>query len=96
MELEVLNIKNPLQSSCYFLHRVKRFIHFIMFLLLLLFLSEVLSPKSWSFNASLQAWGYFNPGSQAALRRMLSDWARVQRSTVGRYEYHEDDVKKHQ
>ena len=25
---------------------------------------------------------FLNPGSQAALRRMLSDWARVQRSTM--------------
>ena len=40
--------------------------------------------------------GYFNPGSQAALRRMLSDWARVEGNTLGRCEQDEDDVKKDQ
>ena len=35
--------------------------------------------------------GNLNPGSQAVLWRMLSDWVCVQRSTVERCEQHEDD-----
>ena len=64
---------------------------------ILLLLSEVLSPKDHPIKASPQALRYFNPGSQAVLQRMLFDWARVQRSAaVGRCEDHEDDVKRYQ
>ena len=52
--------------------------------------SEVLSPKGQARRR------HFNSDGQAALRRMLSYWEHVQRSTVGRYEHYEDDVKKHQ
>ena len=46
----------------------------ILLLLLLSLLSEVCNPKKgWSVTESSQTWKYFNPGSQAALRRMLSD-----------------------
>ena len=58
----------------------------LLLLLLLLLLSELLSPRVLPINASLQAWGYFNQGSQLAFRHMLPDWAHVQRSTVGRRE----------
>ena len=70
----------------------------VLLLLLLLFLlvSEVLNPKSWPIKASLLAERYFNPGSQVTLRRVLSDWARVQKSTVGQCEKHKGDTKKHQ
>ena len=68
----------------------------LLLLLLLLLLSEVLSPKNWLIKASPQAWRYFDLGCQAALRLMLSNWAHVERSTVGQCEQHEDDVKKHQ
>ena len=68
----------------------------ILVILLLSLLSEVLSPKDKPVKASLQASRYVNSGSQAALQRMLSNRARVQRDTVGRCEQHEDDVKKHQ
>ena len=57
---------------------------------------KVLSPKSRSIKASPQTWIYFNPGIKVALRHMLSDSARVQRSAVGRCEQHENDVKKDQ
>ena len=62
----------------------------------LLLLSEVLSPKGQPIKAELQVWRYFNPGSQAALRHMLSNRACVQRSSVELCEQHEGDVKKHQ
>ena len=39
---------------------------------------------------------YFDPGSQAALRRILPDWARAQKSIVGQCEQHKVDVKKYQ
>ena len=52
--------------------------------------NEIRNPKDQSVYASPQAWMYFNPGSQTTLQHMLSDWARVQRSTVGQH----DDVKK--
>ena len=50
------------------------FLFFVLFflLLLLLLLSEALSPKDLSIKASPQAWRYFKPDSQTALRRMLS------------------------
>ena len=44
---------------------------------------------------SPQASRYFDRVSQADTRHMLSDWAFVQKNTAGRYEQHEDDVKKH-
>ena len=40
-------------------------------------------------------WRYFNQGSQVVLRRMLSDWERIQRSTVRSCERQEDDIKKY-
>ena len=58
-------------------------------------LSEVVSPKDRPIRATPLAWRDFEPG-QAALRRMLSDWARAQRRVVGRYEQNEDDVRKNQ
>ena len=57
----------------------------LLLLLLLLLLSKAFSPKAFS------TWRYFNPGSQVAIRRMLSDWAHVQSSTVGRCENYEDN-----
>ena len=63
---------------------------------MLFLLFEGLNPKNRQIKASLQARRYFNPGNQAALRRVLFDWARVHRSTVARLEQHEDDVMKHQ
>ena len=39
---------------------------------------------------------YFDPGSQAALRHILPDWARAQKSIVGQCEQHKVDVKKYQ
>ena len=60
------------------------FVSLLLLLLLLLFLlSEVLSPKSQPIKLSLQAERYFNSNTQAALWRMLSDWASVQKSSVG-------------
>lgn len=50
---------------------------------IMLFLYEVLSPKDLSIKASPQTWRYFNLGSQVGLRRMMSNWGRVQMSTVG-------------
>ena len=63
---------------------------------MLLLLPEVLSPNVQQIKPSPQVWRHFNPGHQAALRLMLSNWTRVQRNIVGRCEQHEDDVKKHQ
>lgn len=60
-----------------------------------LLLSELLSPKGRSVKASPQAKRYFNPDSQAALWCMLSEWARVRRSTVGHCKQHGSGVKKH-
>ena len=62
----------------------------------LLLFSEVLSPKSRQSRQSQQAWRYFKPGSKADLRRVLPDWPRVERRTVGRCGQHEHDIKKHQ
>ena len=60
------------------------FVSLLLLLLLLLFLlSEVLIPKSQPIKLSLQAERYFNSNTQAALWRMLSDWASVQKSSVG-------------
>ena len=50
---------------------------------LLSLLSEVLSPKGRLIKAIPHVLMYFIPGSQAALRRMLSNCARAQKSTVG-------------
>ena len=72
------------------------FAHFSRFLFLSLLLLEVLGTKDRPIKASPQAWRYFNPGSEAVLRHMLSDWARVQKSTMAQCEQHEDDVKEHQ
>ena len=58
-----------------------------------LLLSELLKPKGQPIKTSLQAWRYFNRDSQTAFWCILSDWARVQRSTVWQREKHEDDVK---
>ena len=58
-------------------------------------LYDVLSLKNWPIKVNQWAWRYFNPGSQAALMHMLSDWARVQMNIVGRYGQH-IDVKKRQ
>ena len=68
-----------------------------LLLLLFLLLFDVLIPKGQVIKASklINARSYFKPGSQAALSRMFSDWARVQRSTVRLGEQHEDDVNKH-
>ena len=68
-----------------------------LLLLLFLLLFEVLIPKGQLIKASklINARSYFKPGSQAALPRMFSDWARVQMSTVRLGEQHEDDVNKH-
>ena len=46
-------------------------------------LSEVLSPKGRLIKAIPHVLMYFILGSQAALRRMLSNCARAQKSTVG-------------
>ena len=54
------------------------------FIIIISLLSQVLSRKGRSIKASRQALKYFNPGNQAALRRMLSHWARVQRSAATR------------
>lgn len=51
---------------------------------MLFLLFEGLNPKNRQIKASLQARRYFNPGNQAALRRVLFDWARAHRSTVAR------------
>ena len=59
-------------------------------------MSEVFNPKDRPIKARRQDWRYLNPGSQAALRHMMRDCARVQKSTVGRRDKHEDDVKKYQ
>ena len=64
--------------------------HNVLIILLLSLLFEVLVM------AALHTVSYFSPDSQAVLQCMLSDWARVQRSTVGQCEQHEDDVKKYQ
>ena len=69
---------------------------FLLLSLFLLLLSEVLSPKGQPINESSQAVRYFNPDSQAALRRPLSDSAHVQRKTVEQFHQHEDNIKKHQ
>ena len=52
---------------------------------IMLFLYEVLSPKDLSIKASPQTWRYFNLGSQVGLRHMMSNWERVQMSTVGQW-----------
>ena len=74
----ILTITSLLSSSTFFL------LPLLLLLLSLLLLSYVLSPKSQSIKASPQSRRYFNPGSHAVLRHILSDWARAQRSTVGR------------
>ena len=74
----ILTITSLLSSSTFFL------LPLLLLLLSLLLLSYVLSPKSQSIKASPQSRRYFDPGSHAVLRHILSDWARAQRSTVGR------------
>ena len=74
----ILTITSLLSSSTFFL------LPLLLLLLSLLLLSYVLSPKSQSIKASPQSRRYFNPGSHAVLRHILSDWARAQRSTVER------------
>ena len=74
----ILTITSLLSSSTFFL------LPLLLLLLSLVLLSYVLSPKSQSIKASPQSRRYFNPGSHAVLRHILSDWARAQRSTVGR------------
>ena len=59
--------------------------YYYLLLLLLLLLLLTFSPKAFS------TWRYFNPGSQVAVRRMLSEWAHVQSSTVGQCENYEDN-----
>ena len=76
--------------------------HFLLiYLLLLLWLPlllsfKVLRSKSRSIKANSQPRSHFNPGCQVVLWRMLSDYARVQRSKMRQCKEHEDDVKKHQ
>ena len=65
-------------------------------MIILLSLSEVFNCKSRTIKESSQAKIYFKSGSQAALWRILSDWARAQKSAVGRCEQNKDDIKKHQ
>ena len=45
----------------------------------MLLLHEVLRPKGRTIKASPQAWRYCSPDRQAALQRMLSEWADFQR-----------------
>ena len=54
-----------------------------VFIVILLFLFEVPSLKGWPIKASPQPGGYFNPDSEAAFWRMLSNWVIVQWSTGG-------------
>ena len=63
-------------------------------IIIILWLSEALGSEGEAIKASLQAWRYFNPGSQAALLCMLPDWTLVQKSNMGQCEKYEDDIKK--
>ena len=57
--------------------RINILLLLLLLLSLLLSLSEVLSPKGRPIKTNPQAKRDSNPDSQAALRRMLSVWARV-------------------
>ena len=56
----------------------------------------MISPNGRPVKTSSQVWSYFDPGSEAASRHLLSDWLYVQTCTMGQCEQHEDDVKSHQ
>ena len=52
-------------------------------IVIIVILSEVLSPEGRSIKANPQAERFFNPDSQAAWQRSSCDWALAHRSTVG-------------